>query len=140
MTASRTWVLRLAWSSSLVFGTTLGVPACSSLHRGAPPNQDPPVEQPTAPPRDEPTQIRVQISEEEQEELKKQIDGDLEIARTVIAGRPEAATLAEDQRQRWDTLQHYIDQTSAALQEGELRAASELALKARLLAEELRPD
>jgi hypothetical protein len=91
-------------------------------------------------PAEEPKPIRVKISDEERAKLVAQFESDLQVATTRAATRPDAATLSAEQRQRWDTLDQYIELARSSWETGDVRAAADLALKARLLADEMQPD
>jgi len=83
--------------------------------------------------------LRVQISDSERDELLAAIEADLDLARETSALQPDLESLETAERQRWETLAHYVDRTVTFLEADDLRSARDLALKARLLALELRP-
>lgn len=83
--------------------------------------------------------LRVRISDSERDELLGAIEADLELARETSASQPDLESLETADRQRWETLAHYVQRTVAFLEADDLRSARDLALKARLLALELRP-
>jgi hypothetical protein len=84
--------------------------------------------------------LRVKISDEERERLASQASSDLAAARGIAALRPDLDTLGADERQDWESLDHYIELAESFLDDEDVRAAADVALKARLLAAELHPD
>lgn len=89
---------------------------------------------------EDPPTLRVLISDEERSRLVAQATSDLQTARSIASDRPESATLSAEDRQRWESLDHYIELAESFLEDGDVRAASDLALKARLLAADLDRD
>lgn len=83
--------------------------------------------------------LRVHIGDEERDELLAAIEADLDLARETSAQQPDLESLETEQRQRWETLAHYVQRTAAFLEADDLHSARDLALKARLLALELKP-
>jgi len=84
--------------------------------------------------------IQVQLDDEDRAALTAQLERDLAFSRNVLATRPDPAGLPAEERERWETLGQYLELTTDSRSAGDLRAAADLAQKARLLAERLRQD
>lgn len=111
--------------------------ACGSGRRVAP------AADPTSaatPATESPAPLQVQLEDGERAELEAQLATDLELAEAVAATRPASSGLSEEERERWETLAQYIELARASQSGGDLRAAADLAQKARLLAERLGAD
>lgn len=139
------------WPIRPIVGLLILTFAAGCSLRGEEPSSDPMPMEPEAPeanapvdtippePEGEPP-LRVKISDEERTELLARAEGDLRTARTVSARKPSLTDLAPEERQKWESLDHYIQLAESFLEEGDARSAADLALKARLLAAELGAD
>lgn len=94
----------------------------------------------SSPPAGEPAEILVELSPEERAKLEQKAREDLESARQHSANVRTRPELSQEQLERLETLDQYIASALESLEKHDVRAASSLALKARLLGEELDPN
>lgn len=108
----------------------------SSAPRPRPTPTPPPEEEAAAPDTLPAPTISVELTEEERARLHQETEADLGQARATLS-RVGLEGLSAAEREAGETLRDLIDSAMRARERDDLRAAAQLARKARLLAEEL---
>ena len=83
----------------------------------------------------EPLSVSVALSDVERSQLRTACLGDLAAAETLLSTASSHAATQEQERERLETVRGFITEARSALEKEDVRAAANLAHKARVLAE-----